>query len=318
MKPSDQRRPIGSSSKATGRRLPDKDGPANSEGDRAGFSSDRDEGEPRFPGRVVIETHDLRKTYGGKVPVAVLHGVDLEIRSGEFVAIVGQSGSGKTTLLNLLGALDTPTGGTVVINGVDIGTLDDDGLADFRSDEIGFVFQFHYLLDEFSCLENVLMPIVIRYGSVTDLQRGRVAGLLRRVGLEGELHKRPGEMSGGQNQRCAIVRALANEPKIILADEPTGNLDSRAGEEVFALMREMSREHGVAFIMITHDDRLAQEADRILLIEDGRIRELAKPQHRARAAGRLLGLAPDPPSGAAPIAEGEPVQSNRPIRDCAG
>ena len=137
-------------------------------------------------------------------------------------------------------------------------------------------------------------------------------------GLEGELHKRPGEMSGGQNQRCAIVRALANEPKIILADEPTGNLDSRAGEEVFALMREMSREHGVAFVMITHDDRLAQEADRILLIEDGRIRELAKPQHRARTAGRLFGLTPDTPRGAAPITEGEPVQSSQATRDCAG
>jgi ABC-type lipoprotein export system ATPase subunit len=245
------------------------------------------------------------------VPVPVLHGIDLEIRSGEFVAIVGQSGSGKTTLLNLLGALDTPTGGSVVINGVDIGALDDDGLADFRSDEIGFVFQFHYLLDEFSCLENVLMPILIRSGAVTEVQRARVVGLLGRVGLAGELHKRPGEMSGGQNQRCAIVRALANEPKIILADEPTGNLDSRAGEEVFALMREMSREHGVAFVMITHDDRLAQEADRILLIEDGRVRELAKPQHRARTAGGLLGLAPATPRETDSGANGEPIQRSR-------
>jgi ABC-type lipoprotein export system ATPase subunit len=155
------------------------------------------------------------------------------------------------------------------------------------------------------------MPIVIRSGGVTDAQRDRVVGLLRRVGLDGELQKRPGEMSGGQNQRCAIVRALANEPRIILADEPTGNLDSRAGEEVFALMREMSREHGVAFVMITHDDRLAQEADRILLIEDGRVRELAKPQHRARTAGRLLGLAPDPAKETESGTQGEPVQPSR-------
>jgi lipoprotein-releasing system ATP-binding protein len=314
MKPSELGRPLGASLESPGRRPPVPDSAARSEADQAG-SSDPGDGEPRVAGPVVVETRDLRKTYGGKVPVPVLHGVDLQIRSGEFVAIVGQSGSGKTTLLNLLGALDTPTGGSIVINGVDIGTLDDDGQADFRSDEIGFVFQFHYLLDEFSCLENVLMPIVIRGGGVTEAQRARVVGLLRRVGLEGELHKRPGEMSGGQNQRCAIVRALANEPKIILADEPTGNLDSRAGEEVFALMREMSREHGVAFVMITHDDRLAQEADRILLIEDGRIRELAKPQHRARAAGRLLGLAPDTPESASLGVKGElvrPSQTGRP------
>jgi ABC-type lipoprotein export system ATPase subunit len=245
--------------------------------------------------RVVIAVRGLRKTYFGKVEVPVLLGVDLEIRAGEFVAVVGQSGSGKTTLLNVLGALDVPTGGTVVVNGVDIATLGEDALADLRSDEIGFIFQFHYLLDEFTCLENALMPVVIRHGSVSDAQRTRVVELMRRVGLERELDKRPDQMSGGQNQRCAIVRALANEPKIILADEPTGNLDSRAGEEVFALMREMSREHGVAFVMITHDDRLAHVADRILLIEDGRVRELAKSEHRARTAGRLLGVAPAGP-----------------------
>jgi ABC-type lipoprotein export system ATPase subunit len=275
--------------------------------DRGPSPSDRDTREGGRPTPVVIETRDLRKTYSGRVSVPVLHGVDLEIRAGEFVAIVGQSGSGKTTLLNLLGALDAPTGGSVVINGVDIGTLDDDSLADFRSSEIGFVFQHHYLLDEFSCLENVLMPVVIRDGGVTAAQRARLLGLLRRVGLEGELDKRPGEMSGGQNQRCAIVRALANEPKIILADEPTGNLDSRAGEEVFALMREMSREHEVAFVMITHDDRLAHVADRILLIEDGRIRELAKAQHRARTAGRLLGVASGASDEAEPGGEAEPA-----------
>jgi lipoprotein-releasing system ATP-binding protein len=266
--------------------------PASPDGLAPGGSPARSatDGEP--PARVVIETRGLRKTYFGKIPVPVLLGVDLQVRAGEFVAVVGQSGSGKTTLLNLLGALDVPTGGTVLINGVDIGRLGEDALADLRSDEVGFIFQYHYLLDEFTCRENALMPIVIRHGRATEAQRARVLALLRRVGLGGELDKRPDEMSGGQNQRCAIVRALANEPLIILADEPTGNLDSRAGEEVFALMREMSRESGVAFVMITHDDRLAHVADRILLIEDGRVRELAKAEHRARTAGRLLGVAP--------------------------
>jgi lipoprotein-releasing system ATP-binding protein len=235
------------------------------------------------PAPVVIETRGLRKTYFGTVPVPVLHGVDLRIRAGEFVAVVGQSGSGKTTLLNLLGALDTPTGGTVVINGVDLATLGEDELADLRSDQVGFVFQYHYLLDEFSCLENALMPAVIRHGAATAAQRARVVALLERVGLAGELAKRPDAMSGGQNQRCAIVRALANAPRIVLADEPTGNLDSRSGDEVFALMREMNRESGVAFVMITHDDRLAEVADRILLIEDGRVRELDRAERRRRA-----------------------------------
>jgi ABC-type lipoprotein export system ATPase subunit len=215
--------------------------------------------------------------------VPVLHGIDLQIRAREFVAIVGQSGSGKSTLLHLLGALDVPTGGTVLINGVDIATLSEEARARLRSNEVGFIFQFHHLLDEFTCLENALMPVLIRYGDATDAQRARVVRLLQRVALGDQLHKRPDEMSGGQNQRCAIVRALANEPKIVLADEPTGNLDRRSGEEVLALLREMNRASGVAFVMITHDDRLAQAADRILLVEDGVLRDLDKAEHRLRA-----------------------------------
>jgi len=235
---------------------------------------------------VVVETRGLKKTYFGKVDVPVLHGIDLRVRAGEFVAVIGQSGSGKTTLLNILGALDTPTEGMVLINGVDISTLDEDGLARLRSDEVGFVFQFHYLLDEFTCLENALMPLTIRYGEATEAERARAVGLLERVGLGDQLHKHPDEMSGGQNQRCAIVRALANAPKIVLADEPTGNLDSRSGEEVFELMREMNRASGVAFVMITHDDRLAQAADRVALIEDGLLHELTPQEHRRRTAGQ--------------------------------
>lgn len=234
--------------------------------------------------RVVVETRNLKKTYFGKVDVPVLFGVNFTVRTEEFVAIVGQSGSGKSTLLNLLGALDTPTGGTVIVNGVDISRLGEDELARLRSDQVGFIFQFHYLLDEFTCLENALMPITIRDGDASAEDQGRVIDLLRRVGLGNRIHHRPEEMSGGENQRCAIVRALANAPKIVLADEPTGNLDSRSGEEVFQLMREMNRESGVAFVMITHDDRLAQAADRILLIEDGLVHEISKEEHRKRVS----------------------------------
>lgn len=232
---------------------------------------------------IVVETRALQKTYFGKVAVPVLFGIDLQIRAAEFVAVIGQSGSGKSTLLNILGALDVPTGGTVLINGVNIATLHEDELALLRSDEVGFIFQAHYLLDEFTCLENVLMPITIRYGAANAAQTARAISLLERVGLGDQLNKHPDEMSGGQNQRCAIVRALANEPKIVLADEPTGNLDSHSGNEVFALMREMNRASGVAFMMITHDDRLAQAADRILLIEDGLIHEISKEEHHRKA-----------------------------------
>jgi ABC-type lipoprotein export system ATPase subunit len=231
---------------------------------------------------VVVETRGLKKTYFGKVDVPVLFGIDIEIRAEEFVAITGQSGSGKSTLLNILGALDTPTEGTVLINGIDISTLDEDELARLRSDQVGFIFQFHYLLDEFTCLENALMPLTIRNGEATEEERERIIGILERVGLGDQINKRPDEMSGGQNQRCAIVRALANAPKIVLADEPTGNLDSHSGQEVFKMMREMNRESGVAFVMITHDDRLAQAADRILVIEDGLIHEISKEEHRRK------------------------------------
>ena len=224
--------------------------------------------------RPIVEARGLRKTYFGKVDVPVLHGIDMRVDPGEFVAIIGQSGSGKSTLLNLLGCLDVPTGGTLLIHGRDITTLDEDRLAELRSDSIGFVFQFHYLLDAFTCLENALMPITIRKGEPSAADRQRVTALLERVGLGDQLQKTPDEMSGGQNQRCAIVRALANAPRLVLADEPTGNLDSHSGQEVFRLFREVTGETGAAVVMVTHDDRLARAADRILLIEDGYMREV--------------------------------------------
>ncbi|MCL2660558.1 MAG: ABC transporter ATP-binding protein, partial [Acidobacteriaceae bacterium] len=203
------------------------------------------------------------------------------------VAIIGQSGSGKSTLLNILGALDIPTEGQVLIDGVDISTLTEDGLAALRNRVVGFVFQFHYLLDELTCMENVLTPITIGKGEASAEDKERVMTLLERVGLHDQINKHPDTMSGGQNQRCAIIRALASQPKIVLADEPTGNLDSRSGNEVFKIMREMNRENGVAFIMVTHDDRLAQEADRILMIEDGWVHEVDKSEHRAKLLSSL-------------------------------
>jgi len=234
------------------------------------------------PGRLVIETIGLKKTYPGKVPTPVLFGIDLRVTAGEFVSIIGQSGSGKSTLLNILGALDVPTEGLVKIDGVDISTLTDDGLAVLRSQVVGFVFQAHFLLEELTCLENAVLPITIRNGSATPEETEWITSLLVRVGLGGQLHKYPDTMSGGENQRCAIVRALANRPRIVLADEPTGNLDSHSGEEVFRLMRQMSSEIGIAFVMVTHDERLAHAADRILLIEDGLMRLVTKEQQEVK------------------------------------
>lgn len=236
---------------------------------------------------LVVQTIGLKKSYFGKVETPVLHGIDIEIYSGEFVSIIGQSGSGKSTLLNILGALDVPTEGRVLIDGVDIATLTPDGLAALRNRVVGFVFQFHYLLNELSCLENVLTPITLYKGEPNEEELTRVSGLLERVGLGGQMNKHPDAMSGGQNQRCAIIRALANQPKIVLADEPTGNLDSRSGEEVFKMMREMNRDNGVAFIMVTHDGHLAQAADRILMIEDGWVHEVDKSEHRRKLLQEL-------------------------------
>jgi ABC-type lipoprotein export system ATPase subunit len=226
------------------------------------------------PGQMVIETIGLKKTYQGKLPTPVLFGIDLSVAAGEFVSIIGQSGSGKSTLLNILGALDVPSEGLVKIDGVDISTLTDDGLAVLRSEVVGFVFQAHFLLEELSCIENAVLPIIIQKGSATTEELEWIHGLLVRVGLGGQIHKSPDTMSGGENQRCAIVRALANRPRIVLADEPTGNLDSHSGEEVFKLMRQMSSEIGIAFVMVTHDERLAHAADRILMIEDGLMRSI--------------------------------------------
>jgi lipoprotein-releasing system ATP-binding protein len=214
---------------------------------------------------------ELRKSYllGSPLEVEVLKGIDFKVVAGEFVAIIGQSGSGKSTLLNIIGALDQPTSGLVSIDGVDISQLDSDGLAGLRNDKIGFVFQFHHLLSEFTCLENALMPIIISQGKPTKEETERTLNLMKRVGVGHIAHKKANQISGGQQQRVAVIRALARQPSLVLADEPTGNLDSASGKDVFELMREMTREQGVTFMMVTHEERLAQQADRIFTIEDG-------------------------------------------------
>lgn len=222
-------------------------------------------------GDVILHTEDLAKSYGVDVVTWALCGVNFDVHAGEFCAIVGASGSGKSTLLNLIGALDKPTIGRVCIGGQDTSRLDDNGLAALRGDTIGFIFQFHYLLNEFNVLENALMPICARHGRASRDDIDWVKTLLCRVGLGEKMSSRPGQLSGGQQQRAAIVRALANRPKLILADEPTGNLDSRNGAMVFDMLTELNRQFGTAFVLVTHDDNLAKRADRIVAIEDGRI-----------------------------------------------
>jgi len=229
------------------------------------------EGSVVSQGDLIVNVQGLHKTYFGLHPLEVLRGIDLQVGEGEFVAVLGQSGSGKSTLLNILGALDRPSEGTVIIQGLDLAKQDDLQLANLRNCCIGFIFQFHYLLSEFTCLENSLMPVAIRKGEPEQEDIDRVTAMLERIGLGERLQNRPAQLSGGEQQRTAIVRALCNHPRLVLADEPTGNLDSKTGSEVFSLMREMNRETGAAFIMVTHDDRLAAQADRTVEIVDGNL-----------------------------------------------
>ena len=201
--------------------------------------------------------------------VEVLKGVSFHIASGELVAIVGPSGVGKSTLLHLLGALERPTSGEIRYGKTALTALSDPDLADFRNRRVGFVFQFHHLLPEFSALENVMLPLLIRR-CPTSLAQERAARLLHLVGLSERLRHRPGELSGGEQQRVALARALVGEPTVLLADEPTGNLDSKTGDEVFALLRQLNRERRLTSILVTHNEAMARQADRILRMLDGR------------------------------------------------
>ncbi len=218
----------------------------------------------------LIRAQRLFKSYGnGTKRVEVLKGVDLAFSQGERAAIVGASGVGKTTLLHVLGALDRPTSGKVLYEGKDIYALEAKQLALFRNHEIGFVFQFHHLLPEFNALENTMMPGLIR-GLSKDESASRAEAMLTLVGLKERLSHKPGELSGGEQQRVAVARALVLEPKVLLADEPTGNLDGKTGESVFDLLQEMNRIKGVTLIVVTHNLRLAEKLSRQIQLVDGR------------------------------------------------
>jgi putative ABC transport system ATP-binding protein len=219
----------------------------------------------------IIETVDVTKTYmsGGR-PLEVLKGINLQVEPGEFMAIMGPSGSGKSTLLNMIGALDRPTSGKVFINGTDLSQLNDNQIADVRNTEIGFIFQFFNLIPRMDAQKNIELPMAIK-GISRGQRKRRALTLLDLVGLADRADHKPSQLSGGEQQRVAIARALANEPNILLADELTGNLDSKTGEEIMILLRQLNEEEGKTFILITHDPMVAQNTDRLLSFKDGLI-----------------------------------------------
>jgi lipoprotein-releasing system ATP-binding protein len=221
---------------------------------------------------VVLSARDVRKVYAGGDgrPLEILAGVDLDVAPGEFIAIVGASGAGKSTLLQLLGALDRPTSGQIILDGVELGQADAGTLERLRNRRIGFVFQFHHLLRDFTALENVMLPLRIAEAS-RERARERAVDLLTRVGLEPRLTHRPPMLSGGEQQRVAVARALANDPRVVLADEPSGNLDFAQADRLHTLLATLARDFETALVVVTHNRQLAARADRVLAVEDGRL-----------------------------------------------
>jgi putative ABC transport system ATP-binding protein len=226
----------------------------------------------------MIELRDVSKTViSGSEPLTILHPLTLDVARGRFVAIVGPSGSGKSTLLGLIAGLDAPTSGSVLIDGVDITRLDEDRLAKLRGEKIGFVFQFFHLIPSLSALENVAVPMEII--GVRDARR-RASALLEEVGLSGRAHHYPSQLSGGEQQRVALARALANDPPIVLADEPTGNLDTANGRHIMELLRQAHMKRGTTIVLVTHDADLASLADSRLVLRDGRVVEIVEAEDR--------------------------------------
>ncbi len=236
------------------------------------------EGQPAAPGPAadgapVLELADLRKRFNIGAPneAEVLRGITLRVERGEFIALIGPSGSGKSTLLNIVGLLERATSGSCRIEGQDVARLDDTGFTLQRRRSLGFVFQFHHLLPAFTALENVTLPQLMREGVVSPAALARARELLADVGLAAAMDKRPGELSGGMQQRVAVARALVTHPPLVLADEPTGNLDTKSSDEVFALLRRLHAQRGTAFVIVTQDPRLAARCDRVVELVDGRI-----------------------------------------------
>jgi lipoprotein-releasing system ATP-binding protein len=218
----------------------------------------------------IIELKNLTKIYKNGMEFRALDNANLKIKKGEFVAIVGPSGSGKSTLMHMIGLLDTPSSGTLMIDGRDVTNMSDKERSEMRNRMLGFVFQYHHLLPDFTALENVIMPLLIAGKSRKEAQ-AIAENLLKEVGLEDRMDHRPDELSGGQNQRVAVARALSCSPAIVLGDEPTGNLDTKTGDLIYELLRRLNREHNQTFIVVTHNENLASKADRIIRLVDGKI-----------------------------------------------
>ena len=224
---------------------------------------------------MVIQAEALAKTYAeGKMRTPVFDGLELAVHAGETVAIVGASGAGKSTLLHLLGGLDTPTSGEVYVTGQKMSALSDGARGQLRNRALGFIYQFHHLLPEFTALENVMMPVLLGGADVAAATQ-RAKALLGQVGLGHRIEHKPGELSGGERQRAAVARALVNQPACVLGDEPTGNLDEKTAATVFELMLELNRAHKTSLVLVTHDRRLARRLDRVLELHEGKLRELA-------------------------------------------